>query len=110
VPLLNWFFMAVVIIIGLDFFLCLGWPQLGVSGIGWAWLAGGLVGMSLNLYLLSKSDLAGSLNLWPAIKGGLDERNQRNGSGAYLKIGHSHMHSRSSLGNGQLSPSFSFSP
>jgi putative MATE family efflux protein len=70
VPLLNWFFMAVVII-GLDFFLCLGWPQLGVAGIGWAWLAGGLVGMSLNLYLLSKSDLAGSLNLWPAIKAGL---------------------------------------
>lgn len=70
VPLVNWLFMTVVII-SLDYFLCLGPLQLGVAGIGWAWLVGGVIGMSLNIYLLSRSELAASLNLWPAIKAGL---------------------------------------
>jgi len=70
VPLVNWLFMTVVII-SLDFFLCLGPLKLGVAGIGWAWLIGGLVGMTLNIYLLSRSELAASLNLLPAIRAGL---------------------------------------
>ncbi len=62
VPMLNWLAMAVVIIT-LDLVLALK-CQLGIAGIGWAWLGGGLVGTALNLYLLSKSDLKESLNLF----------------------------------------------
>jgi putative MATE family efflux protein len=70
VPMVNWLIMA-VIIVACDFFFCLGPLKLGVRGIGLSWTIAGVVGMSLNFYLLSRSDLAKSLDLWPAIKAGL---------------------------------------
>lgn len=85
VPMINWLVM-VAIIVCLDFFFCLGPPHLGVSGIGWAWTIAGVAGMSLNLFLLSRSDLAKSLDLWPSIKAGLTEET-RGWIWRILKIG-----------------------
>ncbi|MBK9772228.1 MAG: hypothetical protein IPP57_15640 [Candidatus Obscuribacter sp.] len=66
VPMLNWVAMAIVII-SLDFLLCLGPLHLGIAGIGWSWLGGGLVGTVLNLILLRQSDLRDSLDLTPTL-------------------------------------------
>ena len=78
VPMLNWMAMAVVIV-SLDLFLCLK-LHMGIAGIGWAWLGGGMVGTILNLVLLTQSDLKRSLDLAPtlgAIFGGKKEELKR---------------------------------
>ncbi|MBL0188424.1 MAG: MATE family efflux transporter [Candidatus Obscuribacter sp.] len=91
VPMLNWVAMAIVII-SLDFLLCLGPLHLGIAGIGWSWLGGGLVGTVLNLILLRQSDLRDSLDLTPTLlallKGDKQEiERTRNWVYRILKIG-----------------------
>jgi putative MATE family efflux protein len=69
-PMVVWCAMAVVIV-SLDIFLCLGPPHLGVAGIGWAWLIGGILGLVLNIYLLAQSELKEALDLRGAYKNGI---------------------------------------
>lgn len=84
VPMLNWLFMAGVII-SVEIYLCL-FCKIGIAGIGWAWTAGGILGTILNIILLSKSDLAKSLDLMPALKNGFSQEN-RDWIWRILKVG-----------------------
>ena len=68
VPMMIWLVMA-ILIVGLDYFLCLGPPGLGVAGIGWSWCMAGVLGMCLNIYLLSRSELKESLDIFAGYRG-----------------------------------------
>ncbi|MBX9669765.1 MAG: MATE family efflux transporter [Candidatus Obscuribacterales bacterium] len=56
VPMINWVVMT-LIIIALDFSLCIHPFQLGIAGIGYAWVVAAVVGMALNLVLLGRTEL-----------------------------------------------------
>jgi putative MATE family efflux protein len=62
VPMLLWCVMT-VLVIGLDIGLCLGPLHLGCAGIGLAWTCASVIGLSLGLYILRKSDVGHCLDL-----------------------------------------------
>ncbi|MBS1991905.1 MAG: MATE family efflux transporter [Cyanobacteria bacterium SZAS LIN-3] len=72
-PMLIWLAMA-IIIISLNFGLCLGPTHMGIEGIALSWVVAGCVGVALNLYLLRSSDLKDSLIVGPAIREGFSPR------------------------------------
>lgn len=53
--------MVTVMVVVLDFFLCLGPPQLGIKGVGIAWFAASTIGCLLMLIAFKKSNLASSV-------------------------------------------------
>jgi putative MATE family efflux protein len=73
VPMFLWGLMT-VLIISLDYLLCLGPFHMGVAGIGTAWLIAGTIGVSLGLVILSKSDVADCLNPKLIIEHGLSKK------------------------------------
>lgn len=57
VPMINWMIMTVMIIV-LDYCLCIQPFQMGIGGIGLAWLSASIVGVILNIIMLRRTELA----------------------------------------------------
>ncbi len=72
VPMVNWIIMA-LIVVALDFILCIHPFHIGISGIGWSWVVAALVGMAINVYLLKKTELAQCVNFKLMLKEGLSK-------------------------------------
>lgn len=62
VPMMVWILLT-VIIITLDFTLCIYPFQMGIRGIGCAWVAAAVVGMTLNLVLLRGTELSACVDI-----------------------------------------------
>ena len=70
VPMMNWAIMTVLIII-MDYTFCIQPFQMGIGGIGLAWFLASLVGMTLNLVLLRKTEIREAIYFSSMLKTGL---------------------------------------
>lgn len=70
VPMVNWIIMA-LIVVALDFALCIHPFHIGISGIGWSWVVAAMVGVLINVMLLKRTELAECVNFKLMIKEGL---------------------------------------
>jgi len=73
VPLVVWLVMM-VLIIALDIGLCLSPLQLGVAGIGISWFVAALVGLTIDLILLKRTDLGACVDMRPILRHGLSRQ------------------------------------
>lgn len=71
-PMMNWVFMTLVICV-LDFTLCLHPFQLGITGIGCAWLTAAILGVVLNYVQLRKTELADCVKIPLLFKEGVSK-------------------------------------
>ncbi|MBZ0188175.1 MAG: MATE family efflux transporter [Candidatus Obscuribacterales bacterium] len=71
VPMMIWILLTLVII-SLDLGLCIYPFQLGIRGIGIAWVTAAVIGMILNLVLLKRTELAACVDFKGLLKSGLE--------------------------------------
>jgi len=71
-PMINWILMTAVIC-SLDFILCIHPFQLGVTGIGCAWLTAAFLGVILNVVQLRKTELADCVRPLVLLKEGISK-------------------------------------
>ncbi len=71
-PCLVWAILTVLIIV-LDIVLCLHPFHLGVAGIGLSWLIAGIVGATLDIILLKRSDISECVNFRPILRNGMSK-------------------------------------
>lgn len=69
-PMINWVLMTIVICT-LDFALCIKPFQMGIQGIGCAWVTAACLGAALNFFQLRKTELAGCVSVPLLIKEGI---------------------------------------
>lgn len=72
VPMVNWIIMA-LIVVSLDFALCIHPFQIGISGIGWSWVVAAVVGTIINVVLLKKTEMRECVNFKLMVKEGLSK-------------------------------------
>jgi putative MATE family efflux protein len=72
VPLFVWLVMM-ILIIALDVGLCLSPLNLGVKGIGISWLVAAVVGLTVDIVLLKRSDLGACVDFRPILRHGLSQ-------------------------------------
>ena len=70
VPMMIWMLMTVVIIT-LNYVLCIKPFNFGIAGIGTAWVTASIIGMTLNLVLLRRTRLANAVKFSSMLKTGI---------------------------------------
>ena len=71
-PMVNWILMTIVICT-LDFVLCVKPFQMGIAGIGTAWLTAGVLGAVLNFFQLRKTELADCVSIPKLFRDGVSK-------------------------------------
>jgi len=72
IPMAIWAMMTIQII-ALDLFFCLGPCRMGIAGLALSWLIASAIGVAVNFFLLSRSDIKECLNFSTIWKTGISK-------------------------------------